>query len=445
MRLLLAFLFALGCLSAPTAVEAEPEDGLSARLAKLVDGATAEARRTQADLLSKDTSITTEAWRGTMARFGVFRRTPGGIHHETEAMHTGAGIEAVVVSLYVPKAYDPKTPSPLLLALHGSGGDGRGLPASWQRVADAASLIVVAPTDQRGIGGWTKTAPERQAAWAALRWARRTFNIDERRIHCTGISRGGHLTWDLALRQPDRFASIAPMIGGPLVGLAGGRNNLRMIENLVAMPIRDLQGSRDDAILVKNLRLAFERLKHFKAEDARLIEFPELGHSFEIGAVKWETFFAKARRPAVPTRVIRRTVHITGERRGEGRAAWVEVLATKKPAKEMFPLRVDPRQWNKMTDRAKRAFQAVEAEKHTARLEASMPEPGVFLVRTIGVKKFRLLLTPAMVGSGSSVTITVNGRKRTRKLKPSSRVLLREFAERFNRTFLPIYEVTLSG
>jgi len=443
MRLLPTLTIGLLLMLGQGAAGAEPDTDLGPRLERLVDQPTLAARRSLADTLAADKAIGLKAWRAAMARFGSYRRTPKGIRHETEALHTGAGLEAVAISLYVPEAYDPKTPTPLLLALHGSGGGARGLPASWRRVADAAGMIIVAPTDERGIGGWTKTAPERDAAWAALRWARRTFNIDEGRIHCTGISRGGHLTWDLALRQPDRFASLAPMIGGPLVGLAGGRNNLRMIENLVPVPVRDLQGSRDDPILVKNLRLAFERLKHYKAQDARLIEFPELGHSFEIGAVTWETFFGKARRQAVPDRVIRRTVHVTDERSGEGRAWWVEILDTKKPAKEMFPLRVDPRQWTKMTDRAKRAFQAVEAEKHTARLEASMPEPGVFVVRTVGVKRFRLLLTPAMIGERGSIEVRVNGRKRKRTIKPSKRVLLREFAERFDRTFLPVAEVSL--
>ena len=49
----------------------------------------------------------------------------------------------------------------------------------------------------------------------ALRWARRTANIDEDAIFLGGASRGGHLTWDVALRWPDVYAGLVPCIGGP--------------------------------------------------------------------------------------------------------------------------------------------------------------------------------------------------------------------------------------
>ena len=68
-------------------------------------------------------------------------------------------------------------------------------------------------------------------------------------VFVTGISRGGHLTWDLALRHPDLWAGCIPMIGGPRITMQNGQNNLRYLDNVVHLPIRDLQGSGDHPLL----------------------------------------------------------------------------------------------------------------------------------------------------------------------------------------------------
>ncbi|MDA1196128.1 MAG: hypothetical protein O2894_13235 [Planctomycetota bacterium] len=415
------------------------EARLQAALTRLVDLPTAAARATEAAALAGDDKVDLDTWRSAMQRFRDARPAPAGLRHELASLH-GREVE---ISVYVPAGYDPSVPAPLLMAFHGAGGHGRDVPPMWTAVADALGMLVVAPTDPEGRAGWTKTPAECERAVAALRWARRTFAVDESRVFATGISRGGHVVWDLALRYPDRFAALAPMIGGPLVRLAGGHNNLRMIEHLAPVPMRDLQGARDDPILVENLRLAFARLAHFGATDATLVEFPELGHSFDATAVDWQAFLSAARRDPQPARVVRRSVGVGADRPEEGRAFWLEILETKAPTAEMFPLRVDPRRWNKLTDAEKRAFQATEAETHTARAEATLTAPGRFEIQASGVKRLRLLLTPEMLGADGRVEVRLGGRLRTLKTSPDKRVLLREFAERFDRTFLPTTEVVL--
>ena len=210
-----------------------------------------------------------------------------------------------------------------------------------------------------------------------------------------------------------------------------------LTQNLVHVTVRDLQGSKDDPLLLANLRVTFDLLKKAGAKDAKLIEFPALGHSFEYSAVDWAALFEKVRRPAIPERVVRRAA-----REGEGRAHWGEILETRSPVKEVFPLRVGAKSWNTWTPDRQRAYVAAQAEKHTARLEASYEPPGRFVVKTKGVKRFRLLLDDSMVGEGR-VEVVVNGRTRKPKVKRSKHVLLREFAERFDRTFLPVTEVVL--
>jgi predicted peptidase len=52
-------------------------------------------------------------------------------------------------------------------------------------------MLVLAPTEFGSNPGYGFTARERAAHLAALRWARRTFNVDENAIFVGGWSRGG--------------------------------------------------------------------------------------------------------------------------------------------------------------------------------------------------------------------------------------------------------------
>ncbi len=430
----------IGCLlllAGPPAHAEEPLITPENALIHLVGRNGAPARAEVAEELAKRTDVSVDRWLEAMRAFGIFGRAASGHQTETIDLAYGGGSEEALYTTYVPSTYDPKKPAPLLMSFHGSGGDGRSAWQEWKATADELGMVVVCPGDTIGSGGFTWTVRERRAAWAALRRARRQFNVDESRIFAAGVSRGGHLVWDIALRRPDRFAALAPMIGGPRLNIARGQNNMRYLENLVDVAIRDLQGKRDDRFLVANLLLSFKALEGFGARDAKLVLFDDLGHSYDFSGVSWPAFLKSAKRPAVPQRVIRRCATLK-----EARAHWVEVLKLDRKVKEVFGLRV-PREWNQMTPDMQRAFAAKEAEKRTARLEVEMEAPGVFVAKSTYVKRFRMLLTRDMVAEDGSVSIKFNKRRIKKRPKESKIVLLREFAERFDRRFLPTYEVVV--
>jgi dienelactone hydrolase len=264
-------------------------------------------------------------------------------------------------AVYVPSGYDPEQPTPLLLALHGAGGRGAQMIQQWRGAADAVGMLVVAPTEAGENEGYRFSAREREDAIAVLRWTRRHFNVDENRIHLTGVSRGGHLAWDLAVRAPTPWASLAPMIGGPRLHIPEGQNNIRYVENAAHLPIRDLQGRGDDSRLIYNLGLAFAKLRAANAPDAKLLLQDGHGHGFDFGAVDWKAFLGTSARDPRREQVVRLTA-----REGEGRSAWVEVLAVKSSVKEIFPLRVSPTRWNALPDDARRRFIQAETDKKTA-------------------------------------------------------------------------------
>ena len=68
------------------------------------------------------------------------QRGTGIIHDHNEAGSRGG------FSLYVPEYYTPDRAWPLVMALHGGSGNGRGFLWSWLRDARSHGAILVAPT-----------------------------------------------------------------------------------------------------------------------------------------------------------------------------------------------------------------------------------------------------------------------------------------------------------
>lgn len=413
----------------------EPQT-IQTELAALVDLPDTAARHQAADVLSRRRDISLEQWLVAMGNFGAFQAQQPGVQRHVVQLDVLGETEGTELFVYVPQSYDPNMPAPLLVMGHGSGSSGRGQHRMWQGIAEQLGMLVLCPSEASGNRGWAFTPRERRSVLAALRWTRREFNVDENRIFCSGISRGGHMTWDIASRHPDIFAAIAPMIGGLRLNTAEAQNNLRYLENLVHMPIRDLQGSQDDPLLLSNLHLGFERLQELGADDAELFEFPDLGHSFEMDAVDWVELFGSKRRNPTPAGVVR-----LAAREDEARSFWVEILRFEREVEEEFRPRVQADEWNGLDDAGRRVLVSDQALERTARLQVTMTEPGVFTAQGRGVRRFRLLLTEQMFEAGEAVEVRFNGRTKRIRPRPHLEVLLADFVERFDRTFLPAFEV----
>lgn len=405
---------------------------LRAELERAVDLPSPKERSVAATELAK-LDVPLEEWRAAMRAFGTFADAEPGVVRETVPLLVGAEVEETELFVYVPVGYDPATPAPLLLALHGTGGSGRNLWRMWRDTADALGMLVLCPSEAGRNEGYAFSQRERLSALEAVRWVRRRYNVDENRVHVTGISRGGHMAWDLALRYPDRFATVAPMIGGPRLTIVGGHNNLRYLENAAHLPIRDLQGSGDDPHLLHNLHFAFERLAKWKA-DAELVEFPELGHDFELDAVDWVAFLGGAVRDPLRERVV-----CTEAGKMQLRSGWVQVIRVTDDVEEEFTPRVSSGFRGYSDEKQLRTIQKLVDAK-TARLEVKRKAPGRFEAKGTGVASFSLRLQPEDLSRKGDIRVKFD-KSRTYEVTPSARVLLLEFVERFDRTFLPVAEV----
>lgn len=145
-----------------------------------------------------------------------------------------SSIDAVAMQarLWLPAGFQPGAgPRPLLVYLHGGGGNGTAMlnAAGGALVAglDARGWIGIAP-DGRPWGlaalgcPWQTSAayvnspnpaagPGEQDIFDAIDWAIASYPIDVDRIYLTGFSMGGRGTYGIGLRNPDRFAAIAPL------------------------------------------------------------------------------------------------------------------------------------------------------------------------------------------------------------------------------------------
>ena len=220
---------------------AKPAD-LATELAAAVDLSTPRQRRAAAHKLAQRKDVTLEQWTAAAAAFGSFEAMPAGPSTRRIALTVLGRIEKTEITVYVPPGYEPKRPAPLLLSFHSTGFNGRALYIQWRAVADRLGMLVVCPSEAGPNRGYGFTERERESTLAALRWTRRRYNVNENRIYVAGFSRGGHLAWDLALRQRDRFAGLGSMSGAPCMVTSPGTNNLRYLDNVLDLPIRDIQG-----------------------------------------------------------------------------------------------------------------------------------------------------------------------------------------------------------
>ena len=395
-------------------------------------------RRAAAIALAKRKDASVPALLAAIELASTRDTAPTGPRVEHVTLHADGKPEETEIVLYVPRSYDATRPVPLIGAFHGTGASGVGLDTMWGVTSEALGAIVVAPGEAGPNEGYAFSKRERDAACEALRFACTRYLVDPDRVYGTGVSRGGHLTWDFALRRPDRFAALAPMIGCPRFQIVRGQNNLRFLENLVNVPIRDLQGSKDDPGVLQNLHEAFARLTDLHALDAKLIEFPERGHDFEFGAVDWPKFFGAAQRDPMPQRVV-----FTSANEDEARAFWVEIVQFTKDVVENPRLDVPAAEWAKLDAAGQRRFVQERIDRGTARIVATRTGKGRFTVEAKGVAKFRLLLASEMFDPATPVEVTFQGKVTKRKLALDPRLLATEYVERLDRSFLPVASIEL--
>lgn len=157
--------------------------------------------------------------------------------------------------LYVPKDYNAKKKYPLVIYLHGSSQKGKdlnklkayGIP---QLVDQGANFEFIIASPQ---------CPSEAPLWSSENWFDTLFeeltskyNVDQERVYLTGISMGGGGTFEVAKKNPDKFAALVP-----LCAWQSSANDICKLKNI---PIWTLHGAADDIVPISQTEEKVKKL-----------------------------------------------------------------------------------------------------------------------------------------------------------------------------------------
>ncbi len=114
-------------------------------------------------------------------------------------------------SVYVPEYYSPERAMPLVMALHGGSGNGRGFLWSWLRDARSLGVILVAPTSTGPTWALMGDDTDTPNLMRILEAVRSRWTIDASRMLLTGMSDGGTFSYVSGLDSASPFSHLAPV------------------------------------------------------------------------------------------------------------------------------------------------------------------------------------------------------------------------------------------
>ena len=219
---------------------------------------------------------------GLLARLAEPAHENTGILHDHNEPGSRGGF-----SLYVPEYYTPDRAWPLVMALHGGSGNGRGFLWSWLRDARSHGAILVAPTATgQHLGPDGGRHRHRRTSPAFSIWCEARWNIDPTQVLLTGMSDGGTFCYVTGLESASPFTHLAPVAATfhPLMAEMADAERLR------GLPIYLVHGRLDWMFPVQVARQTREALSAAGA-DVTYRELDDLSHTYprEINAeiLRW--------------------------------------------------------------------------------------------------------------------------------------------------------------
>ena len=191
-------------------------------------------------------------------------------------------------ALFVPSTYDKEKKSPLIIALHGLGGNPqqfiktRGL----MEQAEKRGYIVAAPMgyNERGWYGAPglglkggKTDPENlrelseKDVMNVLALVKKNHSVDPDRVYLMGHSMGGGGTFHIGLKHADEWAAL-----GPIARAIFGHKPAEL-EKIKGLPVIMVQGAKDPLVRPETVRPWADQMKKLEMT-YEYIEVPDGDH-----------------------------------------------------------------------------------------------------------------------------------------------------------------------
>lgn len=212
-------------------------------------------------------------------------RKPGGATAEFEVRQFKAKDgHSLDYSLFVPPGVKAGENLPLVLCLHGAGGNTEAAKvlAAPARQAKHPCFVMAPACDTRGsrwVDSSFRQGKERSVLpelMGALETVLRNLPVDADRVYVTGQSMGGVGTWGVIAAHPEHFAAAVPVCG---------IWNPEDAPKMARVPVWAFHGERDNTVPVDGSRKMIAALKAAGASP-RYTEFPGVGHG------SWEPAYA---------------------------------------------------------------------------------------------------------------------------------------------------------
>ena len=210
-----------------------------------------------------------------LARLAAPANENTGIFHDSTKPGSRGGF-----SLYVPEYYTLERAWPLVMALHGGSGNGRGFLWNWLRDARSLGAILVAPTatgstldkSTWALMGEDTDTPNLERILDSVR---SRWNVDPARLLLTGMSDGGTFCYVTGLEAGSPFTHLAPVAATfhPLMAEMADTQRLR------GLPVHIVHGRLDWMFPVQAARQTRDALAAAGA-DVTYRELDDLSHCY---------------------------------------------------------------------------------------------------------------------------------------------------------------------
>ena len=311
---------------------------------------------------------------------------PGTFQKKTEGKAPG-----FYYTLITPTNLDPEKRYPVIIFLHG-GINTRRWRNNGRWWGDHAPLqdeeyIKIFPASWSAAKWWTDEQVDNLSQ--ILSDVKSQYRTDTNRVYLVGISDGGSGIFYAAARVPHLFAAVAPVIGSPVV-IASNRNGAlseTFPANYANVPWLIINGSKDPVYPAKSMKVYAEQ---FAALGAK-ITFGTVnsGHSFATLFDNYshiKTFFSAHTRTPYPSRVVWQT----DKKLTYHRASWLVVDELRSEDDAVIPKGL----MNKETTRS---------------LMIAHAQGNVIDLKTYGIKRLRVLISPFQFDVKQAIHISVNG------------------------------------
>lgn len=178
-------------------------------------------------------------------------------------------------SVYIPEYYTPDRAWPLVMALHGGSGNGRGFLWSWLRDARSRGAILIAPTATGTTWALMGDDTDTPNLDRILDAVRSRWNVDPSRMLLTGMSDGGTFCYVTGFESASPFTHLAPVAATfhPLMAEMADAERLR------GLPVHIVHGKLDWMFPVQVARQTSQALSAAGA-NVTYRELDDLSHCY---------------------------------------------------------------------------------------------------------------------------------------------------------------------